>query len=128
MTYDPRVVSDAELLDVFWRTVAYTDAHVQFCNRGERYTSVAFVSTAEERRLAGASKAAILESGQAVATPIPTAGRVYRAEEHHQSCAAKNPVLFRLYRKMCGRDARLRALLDAAGARALSPGSARATG
>jgi peptide methionine sulfoxide reductase MsrA len=82
VTYDPRVVSYAELLDVFWRTVDYTDARGQFCNWRKRYTSAVFVSTAAERRLAGASEAAILESGQAVATPILTGGRSYRAEEH----------------------------------------------
>ena len=124
VTYDPAVVSYAELLDVFWRTVDYMDAHGQFCDRGEQYASAIFVATAEERRLAEATKAALAESGQVVATPILTAGPFYRAEEYHQSYAAKNPIRYRFYRATCGRDRRLRALRDEASARTLSPAGA----
>jgi methionine-S-sulfoxide reductase len=104
VVYDPAVVSYEHLLEVFWRTTGYTDAQGQFCDRGEQSTSAIFVSTAEERQLAEASKAALLESGQVVATPILTARKFYPAEEYHQSYASKNPIRYHLYRAACGRS------------------------
>jgi peptide-methionine (S)-S-oxide reductase len=111
--YDPARVSYQQLLDVFWRNVDPVDAHGQFCDRGEQYTSAIYVATDEERRLAEASKGAVEQSGRVrgrIATVILPAGPFYKAEEYHQSYYKKNPLRYKFYRTSCGRDRRLRKL------------------
>jgi peptide-methionine (S)-S-oxide reductase len=111
--YDPARVSYQQLLDVFWRNVDPVDAHGQFCDRGEQYTSAIYVTTDEERRLAEASKGAVERSGRVrgrIATVILPAGPFYKAEEYHQSYYKKNPLRYKFYRTSCGRDRRLRKL------------------
>jgi methionine-S-sulfoxide reductase len=111
VTYDPRRVSYAQLLNVFWRSVDPVDAGGQFCDRGPQYTSAIFIASDEERRLAEASKRAIEQSGRLrrpIATAILPAGPFYPAEAYHQAYYKKNPLRYRFYRSTCGRDRRLR--------------------
>jgi methionine-S-sulfoxide reductase len=113
VTYDPRRVSYAQLLNVFWRSVDPVDSGGQFCDRGPQYTSAIFVANDEERRLAEASKRAIEQSGRLrrpIATAVLTAGPFYPAEPYHQAYYKKNPLRYRFYRSTCGRDRRLRQL------------------
>jgi peptide-methionine (S)-S-oxide reductase len=108
VTYDPRKVSYQTLLDIYWRNVDPFDGGGQFCDRGSSYRTEVFVTSEEERRLAEASKAAIVKRfGRAVATPVTTAAPFYEAEEYHQDYHLRNPVRYRYYRGGCGRDARL---------------------
>jgi peptide-methionine (S)-S-oxide reductase len=117
--FDPAQVSYENLLEVFWRNVDPTDAGGQFCDRGESYRTAIFAHDSEQRRLAEASKARLMESNRLAApivTPILDAGAFWDAENYHQDYARKNPIRYRFYRSGCGRDARLRALWgDAAG-------------
>jgi peptide-methionine (S)-S-oxide reductase len=111
--YDPRRVGYSELLEVFWRTTDPTDEGGQFCDRGHSYTTAIFASTAEQRRLAEASKKEIESSGvleQAVVTSIETAGPFYPAEDYHQNYYQKNPLRYKFYRFSCGRDKRVKDL------------------
>ena len=108
VTYDPRKVSYQTLLDIYWRNVDPFDGGGQFCDRGSSYRTEVFVASEEERRLAEASKAAIVKRfGRAVATPVTAAAPFYEAEEYHQDYHLRNPVRYRYYRGGCGRDARL---------------------
>ena len=108
VTYDPRKVSYQTLLDIYWRNVDPFDGGGQFCDRGPSYRTEVFVTNEEERRLAEASKAAIVKRfGRAVATPVTAAAPFYEAEEYHQDYHQRNPVRYRYYRGGCGRDARL---------------------
>ena len=111
ITYDPAKVSYAKLLDVFWRNVDPTDPTGQFCDKGPQYRAAIFVRNAEERKLAEASRAAIVASRKlkVVTEVLPTAP-FYRAETYHQDYYKKNPVRYRIYRFNCGRDARLEAV------------------
>ena len=109
--YDPARVSYQQLLDVFWRNVDPVDARGQFCDKGEQYTAAIYVATAEERRLAEASKRAIEQSGRVrgrIVTAIADAAPFYEAEQYHQGYYKKNPIRYRYYRTSCGRDRRLR--------------------
>lgn len=111
--FDPKVVSYEKLLFVFWRNIDLTDAGGQFCDRGPEYRTGIFVVNAGQRRLAEASKAALVASGrfkQPIVTPIEDAGPFYAAEDYHQGYHQRNPVKYQTYRFGCGRDQRLDAL------------------
>lgn len=111
--YDPARTSYAKLLDVFWPNIDPLTATGQFCDIGSQYRSAIFYADAEQRRLAEASKAALLDSGRfdrPVVTEILPADTFYPAEEYHQDYARKNPLRYRFYRTTCGRDARLEEL------------------
>lgn len=111
--YDPRKVTYAQLLQVFWRNVDPLTPNAQFCDRGDSYRSAIFVLNAEQRRLAEESKQALVASkrfDKPIVTEIAQATEFYPAEEYHQDYYRKNPVRYRYYRYACGRDARLKEL------------------
>lgn len=111
IAFDPALVSEARLLDIFFRTIDPTDAGGQFCDRGESYTTAIFVSGEDQRQTAEAAKTeAAAALGQTIVTPIRDAGAFYPAEDYHQDFYKKNPVRYQSYRKGCGRDGRVRAL------------------
>jgi peptide-methionine (S)-S-oxide reductase len=106
VVYDPRQITFAQLLDVFWHNVDPTDGSGQFCDQGSQYRSAIFYHDEEQKRLAESSKAA-LEKRMKVYTDVLPAGDFYAAEEYHQDYYKKNPVRYRFYRLNCGRDHRL---------------------
>jgi peptide-methionine (S)-S-oxide reductase len=105
--YDPRQVSYAKLLDVFWHNIDPTDNAGQFCDNGEQYRSAIFYHDAQQKQLAEASKAALQKRMQ-VYTDILPASSFYAAEDYHQDYYKKNPVRYSFYRFNCGRDHRLK--------------------
>lgn len=108
--FDPAVVTYAELLEVFWRSVNPTDGGGQFCDRGESYTTAIFATSDAQRVTAEKSKSALETSGvleKPVVTPIFGAGEFYPAETYHQDYYKKNPVRYKFYRYRCGRDAEI---------------------
>ena len=50
--YDPRKISYAQLLEVYWRNVDPFAVNRQFCDQGAHYRSAVFVANAEERAAA----------------------------------------------------------------------------
>ena len=116
--YDPKRVTYEKLLDVFWRNIDPTAKDRQFCDVGTQYRSGIFVHSAEQRRAAEASKAALEKSKpfkEAIVTEIATATDFWPAEEYHQDYYARNPVRYAYYRTGCGRDARLKQLWGSSG-------------
>jgi peptide-methionine (S)-S-oxide reductase len=125
--FDPDVVSRAQLLNMFLRSVDPTDAGGQFCDRGESYATAIFVDGAQERALA---KSAIREAeaalGQTIVTPVRSEAPFYPAEAGHQDYYKSDTlvltrfgprtkkVAYGLYREACGRDTRVRQLWGAA--------------
>jgi peptide-methionine (S)-S-oxide reductase len=110
ISYDPSKVSYEQLLEVFWRNADPLDAGGQFCDRGDQYRTAIFVHDEEQRRLAEASKQALVDSGrfeQPIVTEIVGAGPFYPAEDYHQDYYEKNPLRYKFYRWNCGRDQRL---------------------
>jgi peptide-methionine (S)-S-oxide reductase len=111
VTFDNAKVSYAALASRFWPTVDPTDAGGQFCDRGSSYQTAIFVSTPAQRRAAEASRAAAQRRlGKPIVTPVRDAVRFWPAEGYHQDYAKKNPLRYNVYRRGCGRDARLKAL------------------
>jgi peptide-methionine (S)-S-oxide reductase len=104
--YDPRQITYARLLDVFWHNIDPANDRGQFCDFGEQYRSAIFYHDAEQKRLAEETKAA-LQKRLSVATDILPASTFYPAEDYHQDYYKKNPVRYKFYRFNCGRDARL---------------------
>ncbi len=110
VTYDPRRVSYAKLVDVFWHNIDPYAVDRQFCDGGNQYRSAIFVASNEQRRVAESSKAALRSSGKLtrpIATEIVAASTFYPAEDYHQDYYVKNPVRYKFYRFNCGRDKRL---------------------
>jgi peptide-methionine (S)-S-oxide reductase len=107
ITYDPKKVTYAKLLEVFWHNIDPTDPGGQFCDRGKQYRTAIFFHTEEQRRLAEESKAALEASGKLpkpIVTEIRPASAFYAAEDYHQDYYKKNPINYKRYRSGCGRD------------------------
>ena len=111
--YDPSKVSYAKLLEVFWRNVDPTQKDGQFCDHGSQYRTAIFFHDDEQKKLAEASKAALMKSkpfkGEIV-SEITKAPEFYPAEGYHQDFYLKNPVRYKFYKSGCGREARLQQL------------------
>ncbi len=109
VTYDPAVISFADLLDLYWVNVDPFDGDGQFCDRGESYRPAIFVEGAAERDQAEASKAAVAAAfpDQELQTPILPRAQFFPVEEYHQDYYLKNPLRYKYYRWNCGRDQRL---------------------
>ena len=111
VTYDPRRISYAQLLDVFWHNIDPTQSGGQFCDRGNQYRSAIFYKDANEKRLAEASRRALETTKQRFKEPIVTqivpAGPFWPAEAYHQDFYRKDPIRYESYRLGCGRDRRL---------------------
>jgi peptide-methionine (S)-S-oxide reductase len=111
VTFDPRQISYAQLLDLFWRNADPTDTGGQFCDRGPEYRSEIYVHDATQKRLAEESKLKLETTPQRFKKPIVTkilaAAVFWPAEEYHQDFYRKSPTRYHEYRSGCGRDRRL---------------------
>jgi peptide-methionine (S)-S-oxide reductase len=116
--YDPAKVSYAKLVEVFWRNIDPTQKDGQFCDYGSQYRSAIFYHDDEQKRVAEASRAALLKTkpfrGEIV-TEITRASEFYAAEGYHQDYHVKNPARYKFYKNGCGREARLQQLWGKAG-------------
>ena len=123
ITYDPELLSYAQLIHLFFRSVDPLDAGGQFCDRGAHYTTAIFVADENEREIARAAKErASEELGAEVVTPIRDAMPFFEAEEYHQGYYRSDARIltrfgiitkadaYKRYREACGRDARVREL------------------
>ena len=87
VTYDTEQAGYDRLLEVFWNNHNPTTLNQQGPDRGTQYRSVIFYHDDEQRRLAEASKQALVRSGkwqQPIVTEITYAQTFYKAEEYHQ--------------------------------------------
>ncbi|WP_298968841.1 peptide-methionine (S)-S-oxide reductase MsrA [uncultured Roseobacter sp.] len=127
ITYDPSVVDQRTLLDLFFRSVDPTDAGGQFCDRGESYRTAIFVDGPNAEKTAKAAKAkAEADLGQRVVTPVLPAGEFYPADAYHQDYYKGRQLVitrfgpkrqasaYKAYREACGRDARVKELWGSA--------------
>lgn len=111
--YDPAIVSYAELVEFFWRTIDPTDPDGQFCDKGSSYKTAIFYASAEEEQIVKNSldKLNMSKPFEAdIVTYIGAAKPFYQAEEYHQDYYLRNPIRYRWYRGGCGRDKRLEQL------------------
>ena len=114
--YDPKKVTYAQLLDVFWRNIDPLAKNAQFCDHGTQYRSSIFFHDEEQQRMAEQSKKALEESKRfpkPIVTEIVALSEFYPAEEYHQDFYKRNPERYMSYRQGCGRDRRLKELWGA---------------
>lgn len=105
--YDPAITPYTQLLNIFWRNIDPTDPDGQFGDRGKQYQSAIFYLNEKQRQAAEASKKALDLSGKfkkSIATEILPAQPFYQAEDYHQNYYKKNPIRYKLYRSLSGRD------------------------
>ena len=88
ITFDPKVISFPELLDIYWRTHNPTTLNRQGSDEGPQYRSVIFYHTAEQKGLAEQSRQTLSDS-RAFRSPIVTEivlfSEFYPAEPYHQN-------------------------------------------
>jgi peptide-methionine (S)-S-oxide reductase len=87
VTYDPKIVSYAELLEVFWRSHDSTQRDRQGHDHGPQYRSVIFCHTERQKELAERYKMKINEAGvfaEPVVTEIVPFTAFYPAGPDHQ--------------------------------------------
>jgi len=108
VVFDPAKVTYEKLLEVYWHNVDALDGGGQFCDRGTQYRPAIFYHSAEQQRLADASKVRIgAQLGKAVAVQLVAAGKFFAAEQYHQDYYTKNPARYKFYKWNCGRQQRL---------------------
>jgi methionine-S-sulfoxide reductase len=94
ITYDPQVVSFADLLEVFWRTHDPTTPNRQGNDIGSQYRSVIFCHDDEQRQVAEQYKQQLERSavfGRPIVTQIVPFEKFYPAEDYHQNYFERNP-------------------------------------
>lgn len=108
ITFDPKLFSYENLLDIYWQQIDPTDAGGQFHDRGHSYSTAIFYYTDEQRQLAERSKERLEASGKynkPIVTQIRPAKTFYPAEEYHQDYYLKEPGHYEEDRAKSGRDA-----------------------
>ena len=105
--FDPEKVTYAQVLDHFWKHFDPTDQGGSFGDRGSQYSSGIFYHDEEQRKTAESSRKALDQSGRfekPVVTPVIRFTTFYEAEGYHQDYYRKNPVRYKTYRYLSGRD------------------------
>jgi len=94
ITYDPKVISYDDLLEVFWNTHDPTTLNKQGADEGTQYRSVIFYHNEEQKKIAEAYKKQ-LEASKLYKNPIVTEISpltvFYKAEDYHQNYYELNP-------------------------------------
>lgn len=131
ITYDPKQITYAQLLDIFWHNTDPTQVGGQFCDIGNQYRSAIFYVDADQKRLAEASKQKLETTPQRfkakIVTQIVAATKFYPAEEYHQDFYRKDPERYQGYREGCGRDRRLTQLWGQPGRQGHAGGESAST-
>lgn len=95
ITYDPDVISFADLLEVFFKTHDPTTLNRQGADRGTQYRSVIF-SHDDEQRLVAEQYMKQLDESKVFPSPIVTevspATEFFHAEDYHQDYFNQNGV------------------------------------
>ena len=92
VTFDPRVITYGEILDVFWTAHDPTTLNRQGADVGDQYRSVIFFHDADQKT---AAEKSLLNAGREFSSPIVTAieplTKFFEAEEYHQDYFRNNP-------------------------------------
>jgi peptide-methionine (S)-S-oxide reductase len=94
VTYDPKVITFPELLEVFWKTHDPTTLNRQGPDEGTQYRSAIFYHNPEQKELAEKYKKKLDESGAfsaPIVTEITAFSEFYPAEGYHQNYFVTNP-------------------------------------
>ncbi|MGA6827780.1 peptide-methionine (S)-S-oxide reductase MsrA [Nitrospira sp. NS4] len=95
VTYDPKIISYRELLEIFFAIHDPTTLNRQGNDEGTQYRSAIFYHSPEQQQLAETVKAAVAGAGtfaHPLVTEIAPASTWYEAERYHQEYFARNPL------------------------------------
>jgi peptide-methionine (S)-S-oxide reductase len=95
ISYDPTVISFAELLEAFWQSHDPTTLNRQGNDVGTQYRSAIFYHNDEQRTQAERFKKKLNDSGafrSPIVTEITAYEKFYPAEKYHQDYFALNPA------------------------------------
>ena len=91
VTFDPDVVSYAQLLEVFWAMHDPTQVNRQGPDFGSQYRSIILTHSDEQREIAEASRDRVgSKTSKPIATEIKSFSAFYPAEEYHQRYYLRN--------------------------------------
>lgn len=93
ITFDPKVISFRELLEVFWETHDPTTLNRQGADRGIQYRSAIFYHSTEQKEIAEKYKAELNKENVfngPIVTEITPFDKFYKAENYHQDYFANN--------------------------------------
>ncbi len=93
ITFDPKVISFEELLEVLWTSHDPTTLNRQGADAGTQYRSAVFYTNEDQRLKAEKSKAEVATQlwDNPIVTEITPASTFYPAEGYHQDYFANNP-------------------------------------
>ena len=94
LTYDPSVVSYAQLVEYFWRHIDPTVKDRQFCDAGSQYRSGIYVSNDEDHMAALQFISEVTSLGQfdnPIVTEVMPLEHYWPAEDYHQDYFQHNP-------------------------------------
>lgn len=93
LTFDPKLISYDEILDIFWKTHDPTTLNRQGNDVGTQYRSIILYHNQQQREAAQTMKQKIEASGiwpQPIVTEIAPLTTFYPAEEYHQDYYKNN--------------------------------------
>jgi peptide-methionine (S)-S-oxide reductase len=95
ITYDPSIISFAELLEIFFKTHDPTQLNRQGADIGEQYRSVIFYHDEDQKKTAGKIKAELNKEkvwDKPIVTAIEPFPVFYKAEDYHNDYYNNNPT------------------------------------
>jgi len=107
ITYDPKIISTEEILDIYWSHIDPTDTEGQFADKGAQYTTAIYYTNDSQKKLALDSKKRLKESGlfkKPIVTEVLPFVNFYKAEEYHQDYYKKASEHYDRYKKGSGRE------------------------
>jgi len=94
IVYDPRRITYAELLDVYWHNIDPTQDDGQFCDHGKQYRSAIFYHDEEQKKTAEELIKDLNAQkiwDRPIVTEVTKLDNFYMAEDYHQEYFARNP-------------------------------------
>lgn len=92
ITYDPKVTSLDELLDMFWKIHDATDPRGVWPDFGPQYRSIILYANDHQKKTAALSKEKAGEGKKKpIATQLKKLNKFYPAEDYHQDYVKNNP-------------------------------------
>jgi peptide methionine sulfoxide reductase msrA/msrB len=106
ITYDPKLVSTEEILDIYWSHIDPTDTEGQFADKGFHYTTAVYYHNDNQKEAILDSKKRLEQSklfSKPIATEILSFVNFFKAEEYHQDYYKKASDHYERYKKGSGR-------------------------
>jgi peptide-methionine (S)-S-oxide reductase len=95
ITYDPKIITYKELLQIFFTTHDPTTLNRQGADVGTQYRSIIFYHTAEQKQIAADVIREIESKGvwdKPIVTELKPLQVFYKAEDYHQEYFKRNPT------------------------------------